>query len=130
MQQSVASCKNVDTEDGTDQLPGWECLTATSHEDQPILSEGDFKEKDLLDVAKILDNTAIRQEQRTADDPGSKRKQDTEGDGDDPDLGQLPFDRAGFEMSIIICNSDSCKIGEQSEEDNEVNLNGFVDDDH
>jgi hypothetical protein len=124
------SSNNVDTEDGADELPGWPGVAAASDEDEPVLSEGHFEEKYTLDGAEVLDDTAVGQEHAATDNPGTGRKENTEDDGDNPDLGQLPLDGASFEVCVIVGNGDGSQISEEGQEDDEVDGDGLVDDYH
>ncbi|TLD30651.1 hypothetical protein PspLS_02350 [Pyricularia sp. CBS 133598] len=121
--------KDIDTEDGANELPRGEGVEATGDEDQPVLSQGDLKEEDLLDAAVVLDDTAVLEPHGTAEDPGSDGEQSTEDDGDNPDLGQLPLDRAALVVSVVVGDGDGGKISEQSQEDDEVDADGLVDGD-
>lgn len=122
--------EGVNTEDGANELPGWEGLEATGDEDQPVLSERDLEEEDLLDGAVALDNTSVREEECATDGPGTESEETTKDDGDDPDLGQLPLDRALLVVSVIVGDSDGSQIGEQGDEDNELGADGLLEDDH
>ena len=122
--------ENVDTEDGAHELPGWPGLSTSGDEDEPILSEGDFQEEDFLHVAEVLDETTVGEVERTTNDPGTESEQSTEGDGDDPDFGQLPFNRTSFVMGVVVGDGDGSQIGEKGEEDNQLDVDGLVDDDH
>jgi len=122
--------EDVDTEDGADELPGWPGLTTTSDEDEPVLSKGDFQEEYTLDGTEVVDDTSVWHEHSATDDPGAESKEYTEDDGDDPDLGELPLDWALLEVCVIVGDGNGGKIGEESEEDNELSANGLVDDDH
>jgi len=88
------SGESIHNGDGSDQGEGRESRATAGDEDEPVLSKRDFKEKNVLDASVSLDDTAVRQEQSTADNPGSESKLNTENDRDDPDLRQLPLDRA------------------------------------
>lgn len=79
--------QHVHSEDGAHQLPRRQRVGATRDENQPVLRQRHFQEQNLLNVAKVLDDTAAIDKHGTANDPGAGRKQDTENDGDDPDLG-------------------------------------------
>ena len=121
---------DIDDEDGADQLPRWEGVASTGDEDEPILSERDFQEQNLLDVAEVLDDTTVGLEESAADDPCSEGEFDTEDDRDDPDLGKLPFDRALFGVSVVVSDGDGGQIGEQGDEHNQIGADSLVDDDH
>ena len=122
--------KNIDTEDGADQLPSWKSLKTTGDEDEPVLGEGDLQEEDALDVTVELDESTVWQEHGTTEDPGTESEESTENDGDDPDLWQLPLDWTLLEVSVIVGDGDSGQISEESDEDDELGAHGLVDDDH
>ena len=124
------SGKDIDKEDGNDQLPRGPGLSTTGDEDEPVLSQSNLEEENLLGRAEVLDNTTVLEEESTTDDPGGGSKQYSEDNGDNPDLGQLPLDGAGFEVSVIVGDGNGGKIGEQSDEDNQGRVNSLVNDDH
>lgn len=121
---------DIDTEDGTNQLPRGHGLSTTGNEDQPVLSQRHLKEQNLLGRTEVLDDTTIGQEEGSTQDPSTDSKQETKDDGDQPDLGQLPLNRTCFEVSVIVGNSDGGQVSEQGDEDNQVSADGLVDDDH
>lgn len=146
-EQTEDGSHDIDTEDGNDELERRPGLATTGNEDEPVLSEGDLEEENLLDGTEVLDDTTVGEEESATDDPGTESKQDTEDDGDEPDLGQLPLDRTSLRESVlrhvrrysymqnisrayIVGNSDGGQIGEESDEDNELGTDGLVDDDH
>ena len=45
---------------------------------------------------------------------------------DDPDLRQLPFNGFACVRRVIVGNSDSTQVGEESDEDDEVGPDGLV----
>lgn len=122
--------ESIDCEDGEDELPRGEGLTTTGDEDEPVLSEGDLKEDDLLNVTPALDDTTVGHIHGGTDDPGSDGKQDTEYGGDDPNLGKLPLNGTLLRMGVVVSDSDGSQIGEESDEDNELRADSLVDDDH
>lgn len=122
--------QDIDTEDGADQLKRGVSCSTTSDEDEPVLSKRYLQEEHLLDVAEVLDETSAGQEQRATHNPRSDCQQDTKHDGDDPDLGQLPLHRTGFVMCIVVGDGDSGQVGEKSQEDDQIDTDGFVDNDH
>ena len=68
---------------------------------------GDFQEENLLDGTEVLDDTAVGQEEGATDDPGRESEQTyPRNDGDNPDLWQLPFDGTGFEVGVVVGDSD------------------------
>ncbi|KXT13275.1 hypothetical protein AC579_2498 [Pseudocercospora musae] len=121
---------DIDAEDGANQLPRWKSGRTTGHEDEPVLGQSNFEEENFLNVTPVLHDTARWQVEGTADDPGGEGKLNTENDGDDPDLWELPFDRALLRMSVVVGDGDSGQISEEGDEDDELGGNGLVDDDH
>jgi len=99
--------QGIHTEDREDELPWRPGLAATRDEDEPVLGQRDLEEQDLLHGAEVLDDAAVREVQRAADDPGAEREEHAEDDGDDPDLRELPFDGAGFRVGIVVGDGDS-----------------------
>lgn len=122
--------ENIDDEDGNNQLPRGPGLSTTGNEDEPVLSQSNLEEENLLGGTEVLDDTTVLKEESGTDDPGSGSEQDSKNDRDNPDLRQLPLDGAGFEVSVIVGNGDGGKISEQGDEDNEGRVNSLVDDDH
>jgi len=112
--------KSVDGTDGDDELPRGEGLTTTGDEDEPVLSEGNLEEENLLHVTPVLDDTTVGNVKRGVDDPGGEGKQDTEDSGDDPDLGELPLDRALLRVSVVVGDGDGSQISEESDEDDKL----------
>lgn len=45
-------------------------------------------------------------------------------------LGELPFYRSGFPVRIVVSHSNGSQIGKQGEEDDQIDADGFVEDDH
>jgi len=122
--------QDVNDEDSANELERREGVGTTGDEDEPVLGESDFEEKDLLDVAPVLHNTSIRQEERTANDPSGKSKLDTKDDGDDPDLRQLPLDWTRLRMCVVVRDSHGGQVSEEGDEDDEVGADSLVDDNH
>ncbi|TKW53161.1 hypothetical protein CTA1_10886 [Colletotrichum tanaceti] len=120
--------QDVDGGDGTDELEGGEGLETTGDEDEPVLGQGDLEEEDLLDGAVFVNDTTVDDVHGTTENPGAGGEKGTKDDGDDPDLGQLPLDRALLEFTYG--NGDGSQISEQGEEDDEVGADSLVDDDH
>ena len=120
--------KSIDGEDGGDKSEGWNSLATTGDEDEPVLSEGDFEEEDFLNGTEVLDNTTGWQEHGSTDDPGTDGKQDTEDDGDEPDLWKLPLDWTLLGVGVVVSNGDGGQIGEEGDEDNQVTADDLVDD--
>ena len=83
-----------------------------------------------MDGAEVLDDAAVGEEHGAADDPGAEGEEYAEDDGDDPDLGELPFDGALLEVCVVVGDGDGGQISEQGEEYNQLDTDGLVDDDH
>lgn len=124
------SSKRIDTQDGSNELPRWPGLSTTGDEDQPVLGQRDLEEQDLLRRTEVLDQTTVGQEEVSTDNPSGNGQEETKDDGNDPDLGQLPLDRAHLEVSIVVGNGDGGQVSEEGDEDNQVSADGLVDDDH
>lgn len=122
--------QGIDNTDGTNQLPGRPSLSTAGDEDEPVLSEGNLEEQNLLGGTEVLDDTEVGQEEGATQDPGSASKHNTENDRDDPDLGQLPLDWTGFEVSIVVGDGDGGQVSEKGNEHNQVGTDGLVDDKH
>lgn len=123
------SCQNIDTKDGADELPRWESLSTTGDEDEPVLSEGNLEEENLLKVTVVGDDTSVWHVHGTTGDPGGNSKFDSENNGDDPDLGELPFDRALLRVGVVVSDGDSGQIGEESDENDELGSDDLANDD-
>ncbi|KAH6235051.1 hypothetical protein HBI42_021380 [Parastagonospora nodorum] len=89
-----------------------------------------FPPRDGLDSTEVDNDTTVGKEQSSADDPCSKSEQETKDDGNQPDLGQLPLDRAGLRVGVVVGNGNGSQISEQGEEDNKLGADGLVEDDH
>jgi len=124
------SSKRIDTQDGSNELPRWPGLSTTGDEDQPVLGQRDLEEQDLLRRTEVLDQTTVGQEEVSTDNPSGNGQEETKDDGNDPDLGQLPLDRAHLEVSIVVGNGDGGQVSEEGDEDDQVSADGLVDDDH
>lgn len=122
--------QDIDDEDGAHELPRGPGLAATGDEDEPVLSERNLKEKNFLDRAVVLNDTAVGQEHCTADDPGTESEQSAEDDTDDPNLAQLPFDGAGLDVSIVVSNGDGGQVGKEGNKDDKIRADSLVEDDH
>ena len=83
-----------------------------------------------MHVAPVLHNTAIWHVHGAADDPGSQSKLNPEDDRDDPDLGELPLDRASLGVSVVVGDSDGSQVSEQCDEYDQIGADSLVDDDH
>lgn len=122
--------EHIDNEDGANQLPRGPGLTTTGDEDEPVLGKGNLKEEDFLGRTEVLDDTTVGEEEGGTDDPGSGSQKDTEDDGDNPDLRQLPLDGALFVVGVVVGNGDGGQVSEQGNEDNQIGTDGLVNDDH
>lgn len=121
---------NIDTKDGTNELPRGPCLSTTGDKDEPVLSKSNLEEEDFLGRTEVLDDTTVGEEEGSTQDPGTNGEEETKDDGDQPDLRQLPLDGTSFEVSVIVGNGDGGQVSEQGNEDNQVGTDGLVDDDH
>lgn len=61
-------------------------------------------------------------------DPGTDGKDDTEKDGHTPELGQVPLDGGLGVGSVVVGNGKGGNISENGDEDNELNVEGAVED--
>lgn len=122
--------QDIHTEDGKNELERWVSLESTSDEDEPVLGKRHLKEQDALDVAVVLDNTTVLEPESSAQNPGTNGQQAAENNRDDPDLGQLPFDGAALEVSIVVSYGDGSQISEQSEEHDQVDTDSLVNGNH
>ena len=151
-EQGEQGSEDVDAQDGTNELERWEdvgssrLLGKTSDDytdrsalrpirergrfdrltDDPRLGECDFQEQDLLDTAKVLDDTPISKEECTPDDPSAGGQEETTNRRDDPDFGELPFDRLTGIRSSVIGNGDGGNICKDGQEDDEVDSDSLV----
>lgn len=124
------SGKNIDTQDGENQLPSWQGLETTGDEDKPVLGKGDLKEENTLDVSVNLNEASVWKEHGATKDPGTDSKESTEDDGDNPDLWQLPLDWTLLEVSVVVSDGNGSQISEEGNEDDKLGAHGLVDDDH
>lgn len=126
------SGNDVDEENGARQLPrgdrGPEGTVGTGDEDEPVLSEGDLEEENLVDVTKVLDDTtvAVVGKHGSEGNPGTNSQDNTEEDGHAPELGQVPLDRGLGEGGIVVGNGKGGDIGENGNEDDKLNVQGLV----
>jgi len=121
---------DIDDEDGANELPRWPCIGSTGDKDKPVLSEGDLQEEHTLGVTITLNHTASWEEEGATKNPGANSEQTTEDNRNNPNLGQLPLDRTGLEMCVIVSDSNGSQIREQSQEDNEIDTLSLVDNEH
>ena len=122
--------QGVHTKDREDELPRRPGLAPARDEDEPVLGQRNLEKQDLLHGAEVLDDAAVREVQCAADDPSAEREEHAEDDGDDPDLGELPFDGAGFRVGVVVGDGNGGQIGEEGDEDDEFYAHGLVDDEH
>lgn len=125
---------DVDDQNGTAELPRGdgrpEGTVGTGDEDEPVLGEGDLKEENLIDVTEVLDNTTIvaTSVHGGEGDPGTDSKDNTEEDGHAPKLGQVPLDGGLREGGVVVGNGQGGNIGENGDEDDELDVEGLVED--
>lgn len=128
------SGNDIDDQDGAGQLPrrngSPERTVGTGNEDEPVLSEGDLKEDDLVQVTEVLDDTAVLAVgvHGGDSDPGADGKDNTEQDGHSPELGQVPLDGGLAERSVVVGDGQGSNIGKDGNEDNQLNVQGTVED--
>ena len=122
--------QHVDAKDCGYEGQGWPGGASSGDEDEPVLGEGDFQEDDFLDGAPVLDDAAVWEEERGADDPGADGEEETQDDADDPDFGQLPLHGAEFVGGVVVGDGNGGNVGEEGEEDDEVGADAFVQDYH
>lgn len=122
--------EDIDTKDGTDELPRWPGVGTTGNEDKPILSEGNLKEEYTLNGSEVVNDTSVWKEESTTENPGTKSKEYTKNDGNNPDLWQLPLDRALLVVSVVVGNGDGSQISEQGQEDDQIDSDSLLDDNH
>jgi hypothetical protein len=126
--------EDVDDQDGAGELPrrdrGPEGTVGTGDEDEPVLSEGDLQEQDLVDVTLVLDDTTVARSDKHGGegDPGTDSQDNTEQDGHTPELGQVPLDGGLRVGSIVVSNSQGSDISENGDEDDQLNVQALVHD--
>ncbi|ROV95796.1 hypothetical protein VPNG_08757 [Cytospora leucostoma] len=100
----------------------------TGDEDQPVLSQGDLEEDDLVNVTEVLDDTTVvTTGVHSSDrDPGTDGKHDTQQDGHSPELGQVPLDRRLAEGCVIVGNGQGSDIRKDGNEDDQLDVQGSV----
>jgi len=104
-EETEEGSNDIDDQNGAAELPRRnrrpEGTVGTGDEDEPVLSQGDLEEEDLVENTEVLDDTAVLISLRVAvvvdkhggkGDPGTDSKNDTEKDGHTPKLGQVPLD--------------------------------------
>lgn len=128
------SGKNVDDEDSTGKLPRGdgrpEGTVGTGDEDEPVLSERDLEEENLINVTEVLDDTTVVRVgvHGGEGNPGADSQDNTEKDRHTPELGQVPLDGALGVGSIVVGNSQGGDISENGDEDNQLDVERLVED--
>jgi hypothetical protein len=126
--------EDVDDQDGAGKLPRGdgrpEGTVGTGDEDQPVLSEGDLEEENLIHVTEVLDDTTVGATNVHGGEgnPGTNGQDNTEQDGHTPELGQVPLDGGLREGGVVVGNGQGSDISEDSNEDDELNVEGAVQD--
>lgn len=124
--------KDIDDQNGTRQLPRGdgrpEGTVGTSDEDEPVFSERDLKEENLVDLTEVLDNTTVLRVgvHGSKGNPGTNSQDNTEKNGHTPKLGEVPLDGSLREGSIVVSNGKSSNIGENSNENDKLNVQALV----
>lgn len=124
--------QDIDDENSAGQLPrgdgGPEGTVGTGDENQPVLSEGNLKEDDLIDVTEVLDDTTIltTNVHSGESDPGTDSEDDTEENGHTPQLGKVPLDGSLGEGGVVVSDGKGGDIGENGDEDDKLNVEGAV----
>lgn len=133
-EESEEGGDDVDDQDSTSELPRWdgrpEWAVGTGDEDEPVLGKGDFQEQDGVTSTEVLDDTTglTASEHGGKGDPGADSEDDTEENGHTPELGQVPLDGSLGEGSIVVGDGKGSDIGENGNEDNEVEVKRLVQD--
>jgi hypothetical protein len=126
--------KDIDDKDGAGKLPRGdrrpEGTVGTGDEDQPVLSKRDLEEENLVDLTEVLDNTTVLRVgvHGSKGDPGTNSQDNTEKNGHTPELGKVPLDGCLGEGSVVVGNGKGGDIGEDSNEDNKLNVERSVKD--
>jgi hypothetical protein len=126
--------KDIDDQNGTRQLPrgdgGPERTVGTGDEDEPVLSERNLEEENLVDLTKVLNNTTVLGVciHGGKGNPGTNSEDNTEKDGHTPELGEVPLDGSLRERSIVVSNGKSSNIGENSNENDKLDVQALVED--
>jgi len=132
-EQTEESSDEIDDTDGTSELPRGdgapERTVSASDEDEPVLSECDFEEEDFITLTKVLDDTAAADEHGREGDPSTDGEGDTDDGGDTPEFRKVPLDGSLAVGCIIVCNGKGGNIGEDSNENDQFQLQGDVEDD-
>ena len=115
-------------------MPRWdtrpEWTIGTSDEDKPVLSKGDLQEQDLVADTKVLDDTTVfTVDQHGGEgDPSTDGKNTSEKDRHTPELGKVPLDGSLGVGSVVVGNGKRSNIGENGNEDDEVQVEGLIHD--
>ncbi|TLD21338.1 hypothetical protein PspLS_09068 [Pyricularia sp. CBS 133598] len=123
---------DVDDENGTSKLPRRngrpEGTVGTGDEDQPVLSKGDLKENDSVDLTVVLDNTTVLtvDEHRGDGDEGTNGQDNTEKDGHTPELGQVPLNGGLGVRSVVVGDGQGSDIGKDGDESDQVDVERLV----
>ncbi|GJD02139.1 hypothetical protein ColKHC_10964 [Colletotrichum higginsianum] len=128
-----AGGENVDNQNSSSQLPRGEGrpegTVGTGDENEPVLSEGDLEEDNLVEVTVVLDDTAVGAAvgvHGRNSDPSTDGEDDTEENGHTPKLGQVPLDGALREGGVVVGNGQRSNVGENGNEDDKLNVQGSV----
>lgn len=108
----------------------WVKKDIPSNEDQPVLSERDLEEHDLVHVTEVLDDTAVRPVGVHGGDsnPGTDGQDNAEQDRHTPELGQVPLDGGLAVGSVVVGNGEGGNIGENGDEDDQLDVEAAVQD--
>ncbi|CAH0001869.1 unnamed protein product [Clonostachys byssicola] len=127
--------EDVDDKDGTSQLPrrngGPEGTVGTGDKDQPVLSKGDLEEDNLIDITVVLSDTTVvvtGSEHGGEGNPGTNGKDETEENRHTPELRKVPLDGGLGVRSVIVGNGQGGNIGEDGNEDDEIQVQALVED--
>jgi len=124
--------KDINDEDSAGELPrgdrGPEGTVGTGDEDEPVLSERDLEEDDLVKVTEVLDDTTVGAVGIHGGDgnPGADSEDDTEEDGHSPELRKVPLDGGLAEGSVVVGNGQGGNIGENGDKDDKLNVQAAV----
>lgn len=99
-------------------------------EDEPVLGERDLEEEDRVDLSEVLHDTAVLalREHGGQGDPGTDGEDDAEEHRHTPELGQVPLDGSLGEGRVIVGDGKGGDIGENGDEDDELNVKRLVQD--
>lgn len=123
---------DVDNEDGTGELPRGnrrpEGTVGTGDEDQPVLSKGDLKEDDSVDLTVVLNDTTVLTVDEHGGDgnEGTDGQNDTEKDGHTPKLGQVPLNGRLGVRSVVVGDGQGSDISENGDESDQVDVERLV----